>query len=153
MTKSLLSDLRSAFAGEAMTVQRYTYFAQVAEIEGHVEVSRLFTELAESVACAAHGHVDFLLHSADPTTGRPLGETPLNVAAAVSGELHEATERYPKLVAAAHAEGMADLASWLTTLCALKKAHVAKLEQALAGLSEPPLAATSANGTEGGERP
>ncbi|NEE12481.1 rubrerythrin, partial [Streptomyces sp. SID7499] len=33
-------------------------------------------------------------------------------------------------------EGVADLASWLETLCTLKKTHVDRLEQALTGLTE-----------------
>jgi rubrerythrin len=133
----VVSELRAAFVAESTTTQRYTYFAQIAEIEGHTEVARLFGELAESVACAAHGHLDFLCPTADPTTGQPVGETQLNLAAAMAGELRDATSLYPRLAGAAHAEGLADAAGWLTTLSGLKKAHVDKLRQALTRLSEP----------------
>jgi rubrerythrin len=137
LNKTLYSGLRAAFVSEAMTAQRYTYFAQVAEIEGRVQIAQVFTELAESATCAAHGHIDFLQHFADPATEQPIGETQLNVASAVIGELYEATELYPELVVAARAEGLADVASWLTTMCALKRAHVARLKQVLDALSEP----------------
>lgn len=136
LSKSLFADLRAAFATEAMTVQRYTYFAQVAEIEGHVEIADLFGELAESVACAAHGHIDFLQHIADPSTDSPIGETRLNLASALSGGLREATETYPRLAGTAHTEGLADVASWLETLSAHKKAQVAKIDRALTALAE-----------------
>ena len=91
LSQDILSNLRSAFVAEAMTVQRYAYFAQAAAIEGLVDVSNLFTELAESAACAAHGHLDLLQYT-DPVTDQPIGETRLNIAAAVSGELKEAAE-------------------------------------------------------------
>ncbi|GGY47191.1 hypothetical protein GCM10010342_37920 [Streptomyces anulatus] len=99
----------------------------------------MFDELAESVACAAHGHLDVLrdlLGGDDPDTGRALGDSRSNLAAAISRDLGEATERYPGLAARAHLDGVADLASWLETLCTLKKTHVDRLEQALSGLTE-----------------
>ncbi|MFF0450573.1 rubrerythrin family protein [Streptomyces sp. NPDC004609] len=145
--QSLADGVRAAFLAEAATAARYTYFAQVAEIEGHTEAARVFGELAESVACAAHGHLDVLrdlLGGDDPGTGRALGDTRRNLAAAISGDLGEATERYPGLAARAHTDGVADLASWLETLCTLKKTHVDRLEQALTGLTEPRFAGNGA---------
>jgi rubrerythrin len=133
-TDDLVAGLHAAFAAESMTVQRYTYFAQAAEIEGMVDLARLFTELAESAACAAHGHLDMLQYT-DPMTGQPIGESRLNLAAAVSAALKEASDSYPALAATAHAGGVADSASWLETLGALKKAHVARLNDALTALS------------------
>ncbi|WNV84997.1 ferritin family protein [Umezawaea sp. Da 62-37] len=128
--------LRAAFAAEAVAAVRYTYFAQVAEVEGHAEAARLFTDAARSAECAAHGHLDFLRYSGDPAADESIGGTELNVATAVSGALRGATESYPELVAAAHAEGMADVAGWLTTVTALKNAHTAKFERVLAQLTE-----------------
>lgn len=133
----LRAKLREAFVAEAMTAARYSYFAQLAEIEGHIEVGQLFTQLAESSTCAAHGHLDFLQHLADPLTDRAIGDTQLNLIAATTGELRQAAESYPVLAELAHTEGVADLASWLETLIALKSAHVTRLDQALAALSEP----------------
>ncbi|NEB86996.1 rubrerythrin [Streptomyces anulatus] len=137
--QSLTDGVRAAFRAEAATAARYTYFARVADIEGHSEAARVFGELAESVACAAHGHLDVLrdlLGDDDPGAGHALGDSRGNLAAAISGDLAEATERYPGLAARAHLEGVADLASWLETLCTLKKTHVDRLEQALTGLTE-----------------
>ncbi|WP_223166589.1 rubrerythrin family protein [Nonomuraea sp. SYSU D8015] len=136
LSRSLFEGMREAFVAESMTAQRYAYFAQIAEIEGHLEVSKLLGELAESVACAAHGHLDFLQYVADPATDQPIGETHLNLASSITGGLQEADELYPRLAAIAHSEGFADVASWLETLCALKKTHVTKLNQALAAMEE-----------------
>ncbi|MGX2993442.1 rubrerythrin family protein [Streptomyces sp. JNUCC 64] len=137
--QSLADGVRAAFLAEAATAARYTYFARVAEIEGHTEAARVLDELAESVVCAAHGHLDVLrdlLGGDDPGTGRALGDTRRHLASAIDGDLGEATERYPGLAARAHLDGVADLASWLETLCTLKKTHVDRLERALAGLTE-----------------
>jgi rubrerythrin len=142
------SDLRTAFVAEAMTAQRYTYFATIAQIEGHSDVAKLFGELAESMACAAHGHLDFLRQDSDPTTGAPIGDTPRNLAAAVAGELRDATDLYPGLVTTAHREGLADVASWGQTLHVLKRAHVAKLQDALIAV-----AARSSTGRNGKVHP
>lgn len=136
MSPDFFSDLRAAFAAEAMAVQRYTYFAEIAEIEGHQELAQALRELADTTGCVAHGHLDFLRLAADPSTRQPLGGTELNVAAILTGELHESTDLYPKLSEHAHGEGLADVASWLETLTALKGAHVTKLQAALEALSQ-----------------
>jgi rubrerythrin len=145
ISATLHADLRTAFQAESMSVLRYIYFAQVAAIEGHQDTARLFTELAESLSCVAHGHLDFLRYVADPGTDRQIGDTAANLAAATFGELTESTNLYPRLATAAHTEGLADVASWLETLCALKRAHAARLDEALCGLTGA-MAATEASG-------
>ncbi|GGX13804.1 rubrerythrin family protein [Streptomyces lomondensis] len=147
-SNGLVGELRATLAAEATAVQRYTYFAQVAEIEGHGETARAFRELAESVACVAHGHLDALQDIADPHTLQTVGDTRLNLAASVADMLHEANEVYPRLATDAREEGRDDVASWLTTLGSLKRAHLARCEQLLNTL-EAPLPAGAAT-TEGG---
>ncbi|MFF5727185.1 ferritin family protein [[Kitasatospora] papulosa] len=137
LSEGLASGLRSVFAAEAASVQRYTYFAQVAEIEGHGEIARLFTDLAESVGCVAHGHIDALQDIADPHTRKTVGETRLNLAASAAAALAEANDVYPRLTATAHEEGHTDVASWLTTLTAFKQAHLAKLDALLTAVDQP----------------
>jgi rubrerythrin len=136
-SNGLADDLRTALATEATAVQRYTYFSQVAEIEGHGEIARAFSDLAESIACVAHGHIDALQNVADPHTVQTVGETRLNLAASMAGMLHEANEIYPRLAVGAHEEGHADVASWLTTLGYLKGAHLARCEALLNTLETP----------------
>lgn len=133
--RDLFTGLREAFAAESMTAQRYTYFAQIAEVEGRSDAARLFSELAESATCAAHGHLDVLRQAADPMTEQPIGETPLNLAAATAAALYEARELYPKLVDIAFVDAHADTASWLKTLAALKARHTTRLDQMLAAMT------------------
>lgn len=135
LSEGFTVDLRAALAAEALSAQRYTYFAQVAEIEGHTEVAKLFTDLAASVSCAAHGHLDVLRDATAGGTGPDIGETALNLASSVAEALQDVGESYPRLTAVAHDEGQVDIASWLTTLAALKKMHVAKLDAALSELT------------------
>ncbi|MGV9295835.1 rubrerythrin family protein [Amycolatopsis sp. NPDC003676] len=132
LTEQLSAELSTALTTEAMAVQRYTYFARIAEIEGHREIAQLFTELAETTSCVAHGHLDLLQPIADPATAQPIGDTRLNLASALAGGLRDADEHYPRRTAAAHAAGCADVASWLTSLAALKHTHVARINDALA---------------------
>ena len=132
--RNLAEGLQAAFAAESMSAQRYASFARTAEIEGLVDVARVFSELAESAACAAQGHLDMLGY-VDPATGLPIGDSGLNLASAVAAALKESSGTYPDLAAAAHGEGVADTASWLETMAALKKWHVTRLNEALGALS------------------
>jgi len=124
------AELAAALATEAMAAQRYGYFARIAEIEGRTDAAMLFSRLAESVACVAQGHLDVLRDAADDVE-RPIGDTSTNLASAVATGLDEADSLYPRLKAAAMAEGLHDVASWLTTVMALKQAHLTRLDQAL----------------------
>jgi rubrerythrin len=141
-SSELLSGLRTAFAAEATTAQRLTYFARIADVEGFPEIARLFDEMADSIACAAHGHLDWLEHAADPSTDRPTGDTELNLGASLQSGLHQASQLYPALAEAARADGLDDLASWFDTLRALKDGHLEKLERALDALTARHPAAT-----------
>ena len=134
LNDSLYRGLQSTFDAEAANVQRYAFFAQIAEIEGHGDTSRLFRELADSLAVAAQGHMDHLRNVDDPMTRLPIGATEQNLAAALAGELEEASGSYRALAEEARSEEMPDLASWFETLIALKRAHVARLERALDAL-------------------
>jgi rubrerythrin len=128
---AFIAELATAFAAEAMAAQRYDYFARIAEIEGRTEAAMLFGRLAESVACVAQGHMD-VLRDVGEDIERPVGDTSINLASAVETGLDEADSLYPRLKAAALADGLADVASWMTTVMALKQAHLARLDQALA---------------------
>jgi rubrerythrin len=131
LNDSLYRGLQSTFEAESANVQRYAFFAQIAEIEGHGETARLFRELADSLAVAAQGHLDHLRQVDDPATRLPIGGTEHNLAAALAGELDEGSGTYRALAEEARSEELPDLASWFETLVALKRAHVARLERAL----------------------
>ncbi len=123
--------LKKAFSGEAGTVQRYQYFAKIADIEGYPDVAQLFRDLAEGGLHNTHGNLDYLKQVGDPATDLPIGETDRNLAAAIISETYEYTELYPAMAAQARADGFTDVASWFETLTKLKRAHVVTLKQAV----------------------
>ena len=88
-------NLKAAFAGESQANRRYLYFAKVADVEGQPEIAGLFRDTAEGETGHAHGHLDYLKSVGDPATGLPLGDSLLNLKAAVHGETHEYTDMYP----------------------------------------------------------
>ena len=88
-------NLKDAFAGESQANRRYLYFAKIADVEGQPEIAGLFRDTAEGETGHAHGHLDYLKQVGDPATGLPMGDSMLNLKAAVHGETHEYTDMYP----------------------------------------------------------
>ena len=123
-------NLKMAYANESGTLQRYLYFAKIADIEGYPDVAQLFRELAEGGLHAVHGNMDFLKQVGDPTTDLPIGETERNLVVAISAEMYDHNERYPQMSAEAREDAFTDIASWFETLGKLKRSHVKRLREA-----------------------
>ena len=85
-------NLKDAFAGESQANRRYLYFAQKADVEGYNDTAAVFRSTAEGETGHAHGHLEYLEEVGDPATGKPIGKTTDNLAAAIAGETHEYTE-------------------------------------------------------------
>jgi rubrerythrin len=126
----VLGELRAAFAADSMAAARYAYFGQVAQVEGLTEAASLFDELAETVLCAAHGHLDLLRQLDESTEGVAVGDTQQNLVAAVDAEVGSTTA-YGRLANAAAAGALADVESWAITASARARAHLARLEAVL----------------------
>ena len=124
-------NLKDAFAGESQANRRYLYFAKVADVEGYPEIAGLFKDTADGETGHAHGHLDFLKKVGDPATGKPIGPTDKNLAAAVAGETYEYTEMYPSMAKAARDEGFDDIAEWFETLAKAEKSHAGRFQKAL----------------------
>src|ERR1700687_5360908 len=80
---------KAAFAAESQANRRYLYFAKQADVEGHPDIAGLFRDTAEGETGHAHGHLEYLRQVGAPATGKPIGNTRLNLAAAIAGETHE----------------------------------------------------------------
>ena len=124
-------NLKDAFAGESQANRRYTYFAKIADVEGYPDVAGLFKDTADGETGHAHGHLDFLKKVGDPATGKPIGPTDKNLAAAVAGETYEYTEMYPSMAKTAREEGFDDIAEWFETLAKAEKSHAGRFQRAL----------------------
>jgi rubrerythrin len=127
-------NLKAAFAGESQANRRYLYFAKRADVEGHADVAGLFRDTAEGETGHAHGHLDFLKQVGDPATGEPIGDTALNLKAAVAGETYEYTEMYPGFAKTARDEGFEEVAEWFETLARAERSHAGRFQKALDSL-------------------
>jgi rubrerythrin len=127
-------NLRAAFAAESQANRRYLYFSKIADIEGHTEVAGLLRDTAEGETGHAFGHLDYLRSVGDPATGKPIGSTEKNLAAAIAGETYEYTEMYPGMARVARDEGFLEVAEWFETLAKAEKSHAGRFTRALESL-------------------
>ena len=124
-------NLKDAFAGESMANRRYLYFARQADVEGQPDIAGLFRDTAEGETGHAHGHLDYLKKVGDPATGLPIGDTTLNLKAAIHGETHEYTDMYPGMARTARDEGFTEIADWFETLARAEKSHAGRFKKGL----------------------
>ena len=124
-------NLKDAFAGESMANRRYLYFARQADVEGFPVIAGLFRDTAEGETGHAHGHLDYLKKVGDPATGLPIGDTKINLKAAIHGETHEYTDMYPGMARMAREEGFEEIADWFETLARAEKSHAGRFQKGL----------------------
>ena len=124
-------NLKDAFAGESMANRRYLYFARQADVEGFPDIGGLFRDTAEGETGHAHGHLDYLKKVGDPATGLPIGNTTINLKAAIHGETHEYTDMYPGMARTAREEGFDEIADWFETLARAEKSHAGRFQKGL----------------------
>jgi len=124
-------NLKEAFAGESMANRRYLYFASKADVEGQNDISAVFRSTAEGETGHAHGHLEYLEASGDPATGEPIGDTELNLKAAIAGETYEYTDMYPGMAKTARDEGFDEVADWFETLAKAERSHANRFQKAL----------------------
>lgn len=129
-------NLKAAFAGESQANRRYLYFAQKADVEGFNDTAAVFRSTAEGETGHAHGHLEFLAVVGDPATGKPIGKTTDNLAAAIAGETHEYTDMYPGMARSAREEGFEEIAEWFETLAKAEKSHAGRFQRALDDLKK-----------------
>ena len=128
-------NLKDAFAGESQANRRYLYFAAKADVEGENDVATVFRSTAEGETGHAHGHLEYLEKDCgDPATGEPIGNTRMNLKAAIAGETHEYTDMYPGMAKTARDEGFDEIADWFETLAKAEKSHAGKFERTLADM-------------------
>ena len=128
-------NLKDAFAGESQANRRYLYFAQKADVEGFNDISAVFRSTAEGETGHAHGHLQYLEEVGDPATGEPIGDTSLNLKAAIAGETHEYTDMYPGFAKTAREEGFGEIADWFETLAKAEKSHAGRFQSLLNDIS------------------
>ena len=107
-------NLLAAFAGESQARNRYTFYAGIASKEGYEGIANIFLETADNEREHAKRFFELLeggdveIAAAYPTT---MGNTAVNLAAAVAGEHEEGSRLYPSFGKIAEEEGFKDAAT------------------------------------------
>jgi rubrerythrin len=109
-------NLQTAFAGESMARNKYTYFASQARKDGYVQVAEIFEETAANEK--EHAKLWFKYLNDGTISG-----TVENLAAAAAGENEEWTAMYTEFAKVAEEEGFAELATLFAGVAAIEKEH------------------------------
>lgn len=107
-------NLETAFAGESMARNKYTYFASKAKKEGFEQIAALFLKTAEN----EKEHAKMWFKELDG-----IGDTAANLTAAAEGENYEWTDMYDGFAKTAEEEGFPQLAAKFRLVAAIEKAH------------------------------
>lgn len=121
MSKSEIN-LQEAFAGESQANRKYLAFAAKADQEGYKQAARLFRAAAEAETVHAFSHLKAL---------KGINSTKENLHEAVSGETHEFSNMYPKMIEDAKAEGNSEAERTFLYANAVEKIHANLYKKAM----------------------
>lgn len=121
------ANLQTAFAGESMARNKYTYYASKAKKDGYVQIGKLFEETANNEK--EHAKIWFkLLH------GGAVPTTEVNLLDAAEGENYEWTDMYAGFAKTAHEEGFEEIALLFEQVAAIEKMHEERYRKLLANV-------------------
>ncbi|MDD4051810.1 MAG: rubrerythrin family protein [candidate division Zixibacteria bacterium] len=108
------ANLKAAFAGESQARNKYTFFAKVAQKEGHHYIAKIFLETAENES--RHAKDEFALLGG-------IGDTAANLEEAIGGEHYETTEMYVQFAKDADEEGNSAAAALFKMIAKIEAHH------------------------------
>ncbi len=120
-------NLQSAFAGESMARNKYSYFASKAKKDGYEQIGSLFEETANNEK--EHAKIWFKLLNGIKSTEE-------NLLAAAEGENYEWTDMYATFAKEAREEGFNDIADLFEGVAAIEKEHEERYRQLLNNIGE-----------------
>lgn len=109
------ANLQTAFAGESMARNKYTYFASKAKKDGYVQIAKIFEETAANEK--EHAKIWFKLLNGG------IDDTITNLKAAAAGENYEWTDMYDGFAKTADEEGFPELAAKFRMVAEIEKHH------------------------------
>ena len=121
------ANLQSAFAGESMARNKYTYFASKARKDGYEQIASLFEETANNEK--EHAKIWFKLLDG-------IKETDQNLLAAAQGENYEWTDMYAGFAKEARAEGFTQIAALFEGVAAIEKEHEERYRKLLENIGQ-----------------
>ena len=107
-------NLEAAFAGESQARNKYTYFAQIAQKEGHEQIAELFLKSADNEKV----HAKIWFNELGGING-----TLENLNDAADGENFEWTDMYEGFAKTAEEEGFPELAAKFRGIAQVEKRH------------------------------
>lgn len=119
-------NLETAFAGESMARNKYTYFASKARKDGYVQIANIFEETANNEK--EHAKMWFKLINGG------IGTTAECLAAAAEGENYEWTDMYATFAKEAKEEGFDEIARLFEGVAAIEKEHEERYRKLLANV-------------------
>ena len=119
-------NLETAFAGESMARNKYTYFASKARKEGYVQIANIFEETANNEK--EHAKMWFKL------LNDGIGSTAECLEAAAEGENYEWTDMSDTFAKEAREEGFEEIARLFEGVAAIEKAHEERYRKLLANV-------------------
>jgi len=114
------ANLNTAFAGESMARNKYTFFAKQATKEGYFQIAEIFNETADNEL--AHAKIWYKILTQGALPGEIL-DTKANLQIAMDGEHHEWSEMYKGFAETAREEGFNDIAFLFEKVGAIEKEH------------------------------
>lgn len=121
------ANLQTAFAGESMARNKYTYYASKAKKDGYVQIANIFEETAANEK--EHAKMWFKL-----LNGGSIGTTVENLKDAAEGENYEWTDMYDQFAKEAKEEGFDDIAALFEGVAAIEKEHEERYRKLLANI-------------------
>ena len=109
-----LENLKTAFAGESMARNKYTYYASQAKKDGYVQIQHIFEETAANEK--EHAKLWFKLFHG-------IGDTYENLLDAAAGENEEWTVMYKEMAATAREEGFDEIAEIMEGVAEIEREH------------------------------
>ena len=120
-------NLWTAFQGESMARNKYTYFASKAKKDGYVQIANIFEETAANEK--EHAKIWFKLLGG-------IGDTAENLKAAADGENYEWTDMYEGFAKTAKEEGFDEIAALFLGVAAIEKEHEERYRKLLKNIED-----------------
>ena len=122
------ANLMSAFAGESMATNKYTYFASKARKDGYEQIAAIFEETAGNER--EHAKLWYkILHGG-------IGDTLENLGHAAEGENYEWTDMYDRFAREAKEEGFDAIAGVFEKVAAIEKQHEERYRKLIQNIEE-----------------
>ncbi len=122
------ANLQTAFAGESMARNKYTFFASKAKKDGYVQIAKIFEETAANEK--EHAKIWFKLLNGG------IDDTAANLKAAAEGENYEWIDMYATFAKEAREEGFDHIADLFEMVGAIEKEHEERYRRLLRNVED-----------------